>query len=177
VVEVTLVPAQVLDDARANSVSEAIPGDSSVEALTQSFLSLTQPDMAAKAPSPDWPGGINAGHASDLPSPDTFRSRAPALAFGALTAMLDCFAAGISTREASGRGRRAHSPCASADSLLGAHFMMPSPTYASRAGEVGADSDYRTFKTIQPIFDETLFPDKVPDANRAFKGWFRGLFR
>ena len=56
VVEVTLVPAQVLDDARANSVSEAIPGDSSVEALTQSFLSLTHPDMAAKAPSRASPG-------------------------------------------------------------------------------------------------------------------------
>jgi hypothetical protein len=40
-----------------------------------------------------------------------------------------------------------------------------------------ADGDYRTFKTIQPIFDESLFPDKVPEGNRAFKGWFRGLFR
>jgi hypothetical protein len=182
VVEITLVPAQVLDGARANSASEAIPGNSSVETLTQSFLSLTHPDMAARAPSPDWPGGINAGRSFDLPMSDAFGPRAPALALGALALgaladQLDCFAAGISKRDASGRSRRAHSPCASDDPRLRAHATMPTPTYAWVAGEVGADNDYRTFKTIQPIFDESLFPDKVPDANCAFKGWFRGLFR
>jgi hypothetical protein len=181
VVEITLVPAEVLDGARANSASEAIPGDNSVEALTQSFLSLTHPDMAARAPSPDWPGGINAGRAFDLPfdlpMSDAFRPRTPAPALGALADQLDCFAAGTSKRDASAPSRRVHSPCASDDPRLRAHATMPSPTYAWVAGEVGADNDYRTFKTIQPIFDESLFPDKVPDANRAFKGWFRGLFR
>ena len=177
VVEITLVPALVLDGAGANSASQAIPGESAVDVSTSSFLSLTHPDIAATTSSQNWSGNINAGRAFDLPIPDAFRPRTPALAFGALADQLDCFAAGISTRDASGRARHAHWPCASDDPPLRAHVTMPSPTYAAQAGEIGADSDYRTFKTIQPVFDESLFPDKVPEANRAFKDWFRGLFR
>jgi hypothetical protein len=177
IVEITLVPAQVLDGDGANNASQAIPGNSAFDVSTSSFLSLTHPDIAATTSSQNWSGSINAGRGFDLPMSDAFRSRTPALAFGALADQLDCFAAGISTRDASGRARHAHSPCASDDPMLRAHVTMPSPTSSWVAGEVGADSDYRTFKTIQPIFDESLFPDKVPDANRAFKGWFRGLFR
>ena len=108
--------------------------------------------------------------------PDTFRPRTRALAFNTLANMLDCFAVGISTRDASGHEHGAHSPCALDDPLVRAHVTMPSPIYAAQASEISADNDYRTFKTIQPVFDESLFPDKVPEANRTLKrsisGWF-----
>jgi hypothetical protein len=177
VVEITLVPAQVLGSARANDpVSAGIPVDRQVDVSVSSFLSLTHPNIAAGRSSQNWPGSIDSGHAFDLPVPDTFKSRSPARAFDALANMLDCFAVGA-TRDASERSPRAHSPCASDDQLLRAHVTVPSLTYAAQAGEIGADSDYRTFKTIEPTFDESLFPDKVPDANRVLKRSIFGLFR
>jgi hypothetical protein len=41
---------------------------------------------------------------------------------------------------------------------------------------LGTGDDYRTFKTIRPMFDESLFPEKKPQANRALEKWFMGLF-
>ncbi len=43
-------------------------------------------------------------------------------------------------------------------------------------GALRTGVDYRAFKTILPLFDEALFPEKAPQANRALKQWFMGLF-
>jgi hypothetical protein len=46
----------------------------------------------------------------------------------------------------------------------------------SNGGALRTGVDYRAFKTILPLFDESLFPEKAPQANRALKQWFMGLF-
>jgi hypothetical protein len=48
---------------------------------------------------------------------------------------------------------------------------------ASLASANSADSDYRTFKTIQPVFDESLLPQEIPPANRALESWIVRLLR
>jgi len=167
VIEISLVPERaapraVAGDPRADGSAAAPSG---------------RPDVPASAASRDWLRGIGVGHAFAVPGPSSFGVHTPAPAFDTLAATHDCLATGRATGGGSGRARHPTWPCAWEDPPLRTFLTAQRPTDASRPNEVGADNDYRTFKTIQPLFDESLFPDKVPQANGALKGWFANLFR
>ena len=134
------------------------------------------PDVTARAPPSEGPGSMR--QTFDLPARPSFKFVEQFLGIDRLGAMLDCLTVGGLSREAPGQPPRAHRPCAYADLALGPP-MIKLPAEESESGESAAriGADYRTFKTIQPMFDESLFPEKKPQANRALKKWFMGLFQ
>jgi len=167
-IEVSLVPQQALSSPRANNASGAIANASAVAPL----LSL---DATALGSPPNWSSSLNISRSFDMPGLPAFKQRTHTRAFDTLATMLDCLAVGGSTREASGSSRRTHPPCTSDDPLLRGPVMTLLPTYASQPGST--DNLYRTFKSSQSVFDESLFPDEVPPAIRALENWIIGLFR
>jgi hypothetical protein len=179
VIEVSLVLEQVPGGPRPNDLSGAISGDSPVD--VSAVPSLIRPDVTATAPSPNWPGSVNAGHLFDVPVLPTFKPQMQSLASDTLGTMLDCLVIEGSARGASRHARRARPPCVAAD--LPPRFAVTLPTNVPEPRESGvrADDDYRTFKPDRSlVHDDTLagllFPDNVPQANRALKKWFGGLF-
>jgi len=175
IIEISLVPGHELGSARANNVLGEVPAESSVGVSVP--LSLVRPDVTATASSPNWSRSVNMGRSFDVPNLPTFGRQTQTHNFDTLATMLDCLAVGDSTRGASRRPRRAHPPCASDDPTLRAPAMTVLPTYAPRPSEIGADSDYLTFKASQSVFYESPLPDQVQQANRAFENWILGLFR
>jgi hypothetical protein len=174
-VEISIEPEGVPSSPRPDEPSSNIARQMSADVSAMPLPSPIRPDAAAMAPSSNWSEGVNAGRVFDLPAEPAFKSRAPELDM--LGAMLDCLAVERSSRGASREPLRAHPPCAWAD------LAFRTPLKRFQAGESEANEsafhgdDYRTFKTILPLFDESLFPYKVPQANRALKRGFMGLFR
>jgi hypothetical protein len=160
----------VVDDApRASNPSHTPPSDGSIGGSAIPSPAPIHPDVSATASPRSWP--VDAGPSFDAPGLSNSRSHAPSPVFDQLGAMLDCLAAEGSAR----RQHRPRPPCAFAD----LPFRAPGTMFPTNAPEktVRAGDDYRNFETIRPLFDESLLPDKVPPANRAFKDWIRGLFR
>ena len=91
--------------------------------------------------------------------------------------MLDCLTPGRSRRGESKRSLPAHPPCPSEYPFLRAPVMRDLPMDASQPSVKNSDSDYRTFETIQPLFDESLLHQEVPPANRALKNWIGRLLQ
>jgi hypothetical protein len=169
-VEVSIVP-DATPDGRPNEPSGNNPGASPGNVSTVPFPSLTRWDATATGqPSdrPDVPRG-----AFGLPAQPTFKSPAPGLDM--LGTMLDCQA--VEGREASRRPLHPHPPCAYADLALRAPVTKFQTDVPGSTDGAWADEAHRTFKTIQPLFDESLFPEKVPQANRVLRQWITGLFR
>jgi len=176
VIEISLVPDQAPDSLQANSLSGAAPGDGSAHVSVVPFLSLTRPEITATASSPDWSPSVDTARSIDAPRPPAFRPHTHALAFDTLATMLDCLAVGGSTH-AAGRSRRVHPPCGADDPVLRAPVLTFSQTSTSQPNEIGTDSDYRTFRPLQPVFYESVLPSEVAPANRAFENWIAGIFR
>ena len=132
-----------------------------------------------KSPPPsDGPADGNARRLFELPARPTFNPHAPSLGLDPLGALRDCLSVEGSGHETSKHPPRAPSPCAYADLSGRAPATGYQPNESgSNGGAFRTGDDYRTFKTIQPMFDESLFPEKAPQANRALKKWFLGLFR
>jgi hypothetical protein len=170
-IEVWIEPEQALGRAYANNMYARIPADGSADVSAAPPLSPTHPNVAGNASLPNW---SRMDLAFDVPAFWTFRPRTQALAFDILAGMLDCLAVGGSARGASGRSRRVHPPCTSEYPLFRVSVPTVVPTDESQSSETNADSDYRTFKPIQPDFLESLFPEGVP--NHALKNGILGLF-
>src|SRR5262249_29302269 len=120
---------------------------------------------------------VNPGHVFDLPARPTFNSHTRSPQLDMLGAMLDCLTVDGSSRGASKDPLRPHPPCAYANLALRVPVTkFQKDASESTEGALRADEAYRTFKTIQPLFDESLFPEKVPEANRALKKGIMGLF-
>ena len=139
---------------------------------------LLQPSMCPKvAPTgltPDWPRMV---HSFDMPAPSTFQPHPHSLAFDTLATMLDCLTPGRARRWESERSLPAQPPCPSEYPSVRAPVMRDLPVDASQASVRNSDSDYRTFPTIQLLFDESLLHQEVPPANRAFEKWIGRLLR
>lgn len=150
-IEVSLEPDEAPDRRRLNGAAAALPSNG--------------------------PGDGNPGHAFSLPAPPTFKLSAQSLLSDALRRMLDCLAIEGSSDGAAARRREARPPCLFAGVPLRAPVMPSTNAPESDGNGVRAADDYRHFKTERPMFDESLFPDKVPEGNRALKSWFAGLFR
>jgi hypothetical protein len=166
VFEVSIV---IEDDPPANNPSRTPPGDGSIGASAMPSPAPVRADVTATASPWSWPA--NAGPSFDVPGLSNSKSRAPSPAFDRLGAMLDCLAA-----EGSAKGQhRPRPPCA----FAGLPFRAPATAFATDTSEptIRAGDDYRKFETIRPLFDESLFPDKAPPGNRAFRKWISGLFR
>jgi hypothetical protein len=176
VIEISLVPEQTLATLGANNLSGTIPQDGSSGVSQMLLLSLTRPDVMSRASSPDWSHIANMGRSFDLPTRPQFAPHTHAPAFDTRAIVLDCLAVGGSMRQASGHSRGAQMPCAG-DPSLPAPVIGRLPTYASRPSENGADNDYRNFKPSRSVFNESLLPDEVPQANRAFENWIVRLLQ
>jgi hypothetical protein len=150
-----------------------IPVDGSADVLAPPPLSLTYPSVAVTASLTNW---SRMDHLFDLPALPRFRLPTHALVLDAFGGMLECFAVGGFARGAIVRSRRVHPPCTS-DPLFPASVPPVLPIYTSQPSEIRADNDYRTFRPSRSIFDQSLFPDEVPSANRALEKWIVGLFR
>lgn len=166
-IEISIVPEQPPTSPYAKNM---FAGTAS-EALLQSS---TSPKVAATGLTSDWP---RMDHSFDMPVPSTFRPHTRGLAFDTLAAMLDCLTPGGSRRGESKRLLPAHPPCPSEYPFLRAPVTRDLPMDASQPSVKNSDSDYRTFKTIQPLFDESLLHQEVPPANRAFKNWIGRLLQ
>ena len=176
VIEISLVPDQAPGRLHANNPSGAPPGETAAEVSVAPFLSLTRPAVTRKASSPDWSRSVDTARSFDMPSLPTFRPHTHALVFDTLATMLDCLAIGGSTH-AAGRSRHLHPPCGSDDPPVRAPVSTFSQTSTSQPNEIGTDSDYRTFRPLQPVFYESVLPTEVAPANRAFENWIAGMFR
>jgi hypothetical protein len=161
-IEVSFEP-EAPDRRRSNEPSGAIPGD-------------RQADASATAGPSNGPGGVTAGYAFSVPARPAFELPAQFPLSDALRRMLDCLAQGSNDRAAA-RRRDLRSPCLFAGLPLRAPVMPSTNGSESNENGVRAGDDYRHFKPERPMFDESLLPDKVPEANRALKSWFAGLFR
>jgi len=166
VIEVSIVTEQPPSRAAANNKNIRMPPDGPADIPAAPALTSTDPSAPGTASSPNWSG---MDHAFDVPARPAFRADTQALAPDALAGMLDCLGLGGSTRGAS--GRPSHPPCPSNDPLLPAHVLTVLAADEWQPSEISAGDDYRNFKPIQPGFDESLFPDKVPPANRALEKW------
>lgn len=165
--EVFEVSIVIEDDPAPNNPLRKPPGDGSIGASMPSPAPV-RADVTATASQWSWPA--NAGPSFDVPGLSNSRSRAPSPVFR-LGAMLDCLAA-----EGSAKGQhRPRPPCAFAS----LPFRAPATAFGTDTPEptVRAGDDYRKFETIRPLFDESVFPDKAPPGNRAFRKWISGLFR
>src|SRR5215813_9112819 len=167
--EVFEVSIEIEEGPRANNLSGAARSDGSVAGSVTQLPSQSRPDVTATAAPPNWP--VNAGRLFDEPALSTSRFHAPSPVFDQLGAMLDCLAAEGSAR----RQHRPRPPC----TFAGLPFRAPGTMFPTNVPEsnIRAGDDYRNFETIRPLFDESLLPDKVPPANRAFKQRIMGLFR
>ncbi len=175
-VEVSMEPEQP-SGSRPNALSGNTPPERPADASAIRFPSLNQTDVGATAPPSDGPGNVDPGHVFDLPARPTFNSRPLSPELDRLGAMLDCLTVEGLSRGASKDPHRPYPPCAYADLALRAPVAkLQKDASGSNEGALWADEAYRTFKTIQPLFDESLFPEKVPEANRALKKGFMGLF-
>jgi hypothetical protein len=157
------------DDPRPGIPPRTSPSDGSIGWSAMPLPGPNRPDVAATASPSSWP--VDAGRLFDVPGLSTSRFHAPSPVLDQLGAMLDCLAAEGSAR----RQHRPRPPCAFAD----VPFRAPGTMFPTnvRESNVRAGDDYRNFETIRPLFDESLFPDKVPPANRAFEKRIMGLFR
>ncbi len=162
-IEVSIEPEEAPDRHRSNGPSDAIAGD-------------RRADASATAGPSNGSGGVNAGYAFSVPARPAFELPAQSSLSDALRRMLDCLAQG-SNNEAAARRRDMRPPCLFAGLPLRAPVMPSTNGSESDENGVRAGDDYRHFKTERPMFDELLLPDKVPEANRALKSWFAGLFR
>lgn len=154
---------------RPNASSGQTPSERDVS-------SLIGPDVTAAGSPSDRPGPTRGMF--DLPAQPTFTSPTQSLGFDGLGDMLDCLTVEGLKRRASRDPLRAHPPCAYTDLALRAPVpKLPTDAFESSGSELRTGADYRTFKTIQPMFDESLFPEKKPETNRALKKWFMGLFQ
>jgi hypothetical protein len=176
-IEVSIESEQALGSRRPNELSGNNPRERPVDVSAMPFPSLIRPDVTATGPPSDWPGSVNAGHFYDVPAQPIFKPRTRSLVLDMLGTMLDCLAVEGSSRGASRHPLRAHPPCVSADLPLRAPVTMsPSNASESSGSAFRTSDDYRTFKPVRPIFDESLFPEKIPQANRALEKWITGLF-
>lgn len=168
-VEVSIVP-EPSPGGRPNELSADNPGD--VSAMP--FPSLTRRDATATPQPSDWPDG-SMRSMFDLPDPPAFGTHALSPGLDMLGAMLDCLA--DSSHEGPRRRLHAHPPCPYADVPFRAPMPRLEPNQSEpNGGALRTGVDYRAFKTILPLFEESLFPEKAPQANRALKQWFMGLF-
>jgi hypothetical protein len=168
-VEVSIVP-EPSSGSRPNELSANNPGD--VSAMP--FPSLTRRDVTATPQPSDWPD-VSMRGMFDLPAPPAFGTHALAPGLDMLGAMLDCLE--DSRHEGPRRPLHAHPPCPYADVPFRSPMAkLETSQSESSGGALRTGVDYRAFKTIPPLFDESLFPEKAPQANRALKQWFMGLF-
>jgi hypothetical protein len=169
-------PAPGLDTVEVSIEFEPAPGSYASE-MSSDNPTRQLTDLSATAFPSLPPGGTDAGPSFDLPVRPTFNPRTPSLRLDALGAMLDCLTVEDMSHEATKHPPRARPPCPYANLPLRA----PLAGFELNGSESNRDAfrtgdDYRTFKTIQPMFDESLFPEKVPQANRDLKKWIMGLF-
>jgi hypothetical protein len=158
----------------AKNMSAGTAAQSSAHVSEAPLQSSMYPKFAARGLTPDWP---RMDHSFDMPAPSTFRPHPHGLAFDTLATMLDCLTPGRSRRGESKRSLPAHPPCRSEYPFLSAPVMRDLPMDASQPSLKNSDSDYRTFETIQPLFDESLLHQEVPPANRALKNWIGRLLQ
>lgn len=177
VIEISVMPDEVLARPRANNPSGALPPHASADVSTAPPASLTRPDVIPTVSSPDWSFRVNLGRSFDVAHHAKSGSQTPAPAFDRLTAELDCLAVGGSVGGPSERTRRGHPPCLTDDPPLRASGVALVPADPSRQGESGHDNDYRTFKPIVSFYNDIPLPDAVAPANRALKKWIARLFQ
>jgi hypothetical protein len=168
-IEISIEPEQPPTSRYAFAGTAAESSAHGSEALLQSSM---YPKGAAAGLTPDW---LRVDHSFDMPAPSTFRPHPHGLAIDTLATMLDCLTPGRSRRGESKRSLPAHPPCPSEYPFLRAPVMRDLSMDVSQPNVKNSDSDYRTFKTIQPLFDESLLHQEVPQANRAFKNWIGRL--
>jgi hypothetical protein len=135
------------------------PNASSAQTLEMpaDVSSLIGPNVTAAGPSSDRPASTRGMF--NLPARPTFTSPAPSLGFDKLGAMLDCLTVEGLTRGASRNPLHPPPPCAYADLALRPPVpKSPTDAFESSGSELRTGADYRAFKTIQPLFDESLFP-------------------
>jgi hypothetical protein len=176
-VEISIEPEGAPEESRrSNALSDNNARETSAAVLAMPSSSAS-PDIPATPPSSDWPGGVNAGHLLDLPAPPTFKSGTRSHGLDMLGTMLDCLTVEGFSRQTPGRPLREHPPCTWTNLPLRAPVTrFPTDEPEPQEGALWADEGYRTFETIRPMFDESLLPKKVPQANRALKKWFMELF-
>ena len=138
------------------------------------FPSLTRRDVTATPRPSDWPDA-STRDMFDLTAPPAFRTHALSPGLDMLGRMLDCLE--DPSHEGPRRPLRAHPPCPYADVPFRAPMAkLETSESESNGGALWTGVDYRAFKTILPLLDESLFPEKAPQANLALKQWFMGLF-
>jgi hypothetical protein len=167
-IEISIEPEQPPTSPYAKNMFAGTP-ESSARVSGAPLQSPMDPKVAATGLTPDWPRSF------DMPDPSTFRPHTRGLAFDTLATMLDCLTPGRSGRGESKRSLPAHPRCPSEYPFLRAPVMRDLPMDASQPSVKNSDCDYRTFPTIQPLFDESLLHQEVPPANRAFKNWIGRL--
>jgi hypothetical protein len=173
-IEISIEPEQPPTSPDAKNMFAGTAAESSAhvsEALLQSSM---YPKVAATGLTPDW---SRMDHSFDMPSPSTFRPHTHGLAFDTLATMRDCLTPGRSGRGESKRSLPAYPPCPSEYPFLRAPVMRDLPMDAPQPSVKNSDSDYRTFETILPLFDESLLHQEVPPANRALKNWIGRLLQ
>lgn len=174
VIEISIVPEFRSDGPHANAKLAGIPAGGSADVLAEPFFSLAFPNVGM---TPSLPDRARTSHLFDALTLPMSRPHTYAHAFDTPMPVLDCLAVRDSARSAQGRSHRVHPPCTFDEAFLRAPVMPVLTTYPSQSREIGADNDYRTFKPIQPVFDESLLPDEIPPANRAMESWIAALFR
>jgi len=174
VIEISIVPEFRSGAPHANAKLAGIPAEGSTDVLATPFLSLASPNVGVTPSSPD---RARTSHLFDALTLPMSRPHTYAHAFDTPITGLDCLAVKDSARSAQGRSRRVHPPCTFDDAFLRAPVMPVLTIYPSEPREIRADNDYRTFKPIQPLFDESLLPNEIPSANRAMESWIAALFR